>query len=151
MINELDSTLTVLAYEETTGRLQVVQTISTLPEDFEGISHCADMHVSPSGEFVYGSNRGHDSIVVYEIDQRTGKVSYVGHESTQGRTPRNFAIDPSGSFLLAANQDSDTIVTFRIDPQTGKLDSTGNVAQVPAPACLKLVSDIWTTFGRDAR
>ena len=140
VINELDSTLTAFTYDETTGTLQEVQTVSTLPEGFGGISHCADVHVSPSGEFVYGSNRGHDSIVVFAIDQNTGKVSYVDHESTQGRTPRNFAIDPSGSFLLVANQGTDTVVTFRIDPQNGKLDSTGNVAQVPAPVCLRLAS-----------
>jgi 6-phosphogluconolactonase len=89
--------------------------------------------------FVYGSNRGHDSIVIYKIDRRSGKLSYVAHESTRGNTPRNFAIDPGGSFLLVANQDSDTIVTFRIDPLTGALQSTGQVTHVPTPVCIKMI------------
>ncbi|MDP2895232.1 MAG: beta-propeller fold lactonase family protein, partial [bacterium] len=84
------------------------------------------------------SNRGHDSIVVFAINEDTGKLTNVGHESTQGKTPRNFGIDPTGDFLLAANQNSDTIVTFRIDQTTGKLSPTGNVAHVPMPVCLKM-------------
>ena len=104
-----------------------------------GRSSCADVHVHPSGKFVYGSNRGHDSIVIYGIDEHTGGLSYIGHELTQGRTPRNFAIDPTGNFLLAANQNTDNIVTFRVDHQTGKLASTSNVAVVPKPVCLKMI------------
>jgi len=137
LINELDSTLVAFAYDKENGTLREIQTVPTLPKDFTGESTCADVHVSPSGTFVYGSNRGHDSIVVYKIDQRTGKLTYVGHESTQGKTPRNFAIDPTGRFLLAANQDTDTIVTFRIDKQTGELSPTGNVTKVPTPVCIK--------------
>ena len=139
VINEIDSTLTAFAYDGTKGTLRELQTVSTLPEDFKGTSHCADLHVSPSGKFVYGSNRGHDSIVIFAIDEDTGKLTYIGHELTQGKTPRNFAIDPTGAFLLAANQSTDTIVTFHIHPQTGKLTPTGHVTRVPMPVCLKLL------------
>ncbi len=139
VINELDSTLIAFTYDETHGTLEEIETVSTLPEDFSGTSHCADLHVHPSGKFVYGSNRGHDSIVIFAIDEGTGKLTYVGHESTQGKTPRNFGIDPTGTFLLAANQSTDNIVTFRIDQQTGELMSTGHVAEVPTPVCLKML------------
>jgi 6-phosphogluconolactonase len=143
VINELDSTLTAFTYDGTCGRLREVQTVSTVPEDFSGTSYCADVHVSPSGRFIYGSNRGHDSLAIFEIDQDTGRLDYVGHEPTHGKTPRGFAIDPTGTYLLAANQDTDTIVTFRIDQQTGRLMSTGHVAEVPTPVCLKMIH---TTF-----
>lgn len=139
LINELDSTMTGFTYDGTRGRLSEIQTVSTLPDGFEDTSYCADIHVSPSGKFVYGSNRGHDSIVIFESDEGTGKLTYVDHESTQGETPRNFAIDPTGTFLLAANQNGDTVVTFRMDQQTGRLMPTGHVAEVPTPVCLKML------------
>ena len=120
LINELDSTLAALSYDGRKGTFKVLQIVSTLPEGFRGESTCADVQVSPSGAFVYGSNRGHDSIVIYRIDQRTGRLTYVGHEPTRGKTPRSFGIDPTGRFLLAANQDTDTIVTFRIEPENRK-------------------------------
>jgi len=140
VINEIDSTVTAFAYDEARGTLQELQTVSALPEDFTGTSYCADVHVSPSGKYVYGSNRGHDSIVILKVDSTTGTLSYVGHQATQGKWPRNFAIDPTGSYLLAANQDSDTIVTFHVDERTGILTPTGHVASVPAPVCLKMIS-----------
>jgi 6-phosphogluconolactonase len=139
VINELDSTITVFTYNARRGSLTAVQTISTLPKDFSGANSCADLHISPSGKFLYGSNRGHDSIVLFAIEKGTGKLQYVSHEPTQGKTPRNFAIDPAGAYLLAANQNSDSIVTFRIDPLKGKLTPTGHIAEVPAPVCLKLI------------
>ena len=139
LINELDSTLAVLSYDGRKGTFKGLQTVSTLPEGFRGESTCADVQVSPSGTFVYGSNRGHDSIVIYRIDQRAGRLAFVGHESARGKTPRSFGIDPSGRFLLAANQDSDTIVTFRIDPQTGRALPTGFVTEVPTPVCVKFL------------
>jgi 6-phosphogluconolactonase len=140
LINELDSTIAAYQYDREKGRLRDIQTISTLPEDFHGLSTCADVQVAPGGQYLYGSNRGHDSIVIYKIDQSTGRLGCIGHESTRGNTPRNFAIDPAGNFLLAANQDSDTIVTFRIDPQSGKLHPTGQVTEVPTPVCVKIIS-----------
>jgi 6-phosphogluconolactonase len=113
-----------------------MQHISTLPENYDGGTTTAAVRVAPSGRFVYGSNRGHDSIVVFAVDPDTGHLSYVEHTSTQGRTPRDFNIDPTGSFLLAANQASDTIVTFRIDPATGRLTPTGHTAAVVMPVCI---------------
>ena len=89
---------------------------------------------------MYGSNRGHDSIAIYCIDEADGTLTLVGHQSTLGEAPRNFVIDPTGTFLLAANQDTDTIVTFRIDLETGALEPTGHVATVPTPVCLKFSS-----------
>ncbi len=138
-INELNSTLMAFAYTEKQGTLSEIETVSTLPEGFRGENHCADVHVSPSGKFLYGSNRGHDSIVIFAIEESTGRLTYVGHEPTQGKTPRNFAIDSTGTFLLSANQSSDTIVTFRIVQPTGRLLPTGQVASVPTPVCLKMV------------
>jgi 6-phosphogluconolactonase len=137
LINELNGTLTAFAFDPATGSLTELQTESTLPAGYSGTISCADIHVAPSGRFVYGSNRGHDSIVIFAIDPASGRLSYVGHEPTQGRTPRNFALDPSGTFLLAANQDSSTIVTFRVDTQSGRLTPTGQVTEVPAPVCVK--------------
>ncbi|MDQ3062107.1 MAG: lactonase family protein [Acidobacteriota bacterium] len=140
VINELDMTISSLAYNAKQGMLKEIQIVPTLPADFSGANTCADIHVAPNGKFLYGSNRGHDSIVSYRIDEKTGKLEYVEHTSTGGKTPRNFAIDPDGQFLLAANQNSDSIVVFRIDEKSGKLEPTGNTAQVPSPVCLKLIS-----------
>jgi 6-phosphogluconolactonase len=138
LVNELDSTVAALAYDGA-GAFAHLQTVATLPDGFGGASTCADIQVSPSGAFVYTSNRGHDSIVVHRIDPLAGTLGYVGHASTQGRTPRSFGIDPSGRFLAAANQDSDTVVTFRIDADTGALTPTGHVAAVPTPVCVKFL------------
>ncbi|HEY8562409.1 MAG TPA: lactonase family protein [Pyrinomonadaceae bacterium] len=138
LINELDLTITSLTYDETAGTLKEIQTVPTLPAgaSTDGVT-TADIHISPKGKFLYGSNRGHNSLVSYKIDENTGRLEYIEHVSTGGRKPRNFAIAPDGKFLLVANQDSDNIVVFRIDEKTGKLQSTGNVAQVPVPVCLK--------------
>jgi 6-phosphogluconolactonase len=137
VINELDSTVTAFAYEKARGRLNEIQTITTIPTDFADKNYCADVHISPSGKFLYGSNRGHNSIVVFAIDSHTGKLTFVEHVATGGKTPRNFAIDPSGRFLLAANQNSDNIVSFRIDRKEGKLTPTGPVLEIPTPVCLR--------------
>jgi 6-phosphogluconolactonase len=140
LINELDTTVTSLAYDEKLGTLKEIQTVPTLPAGVSGASNtCADIHISPNGKFLYGSNRGHNSIVSYKIDEKTGNLQYIEHVSTGGKTPRNFVIDPTGRFLLAANQNSDNVVIFRIDEKTGKLQSTGNTAQVPTPVCLKFI------------
>ncbi|MBX6773324.1 MAG: lactonase family protein [Chloroflexi bacterium] len=137
VINEIGSTLTVFAYDAERGTLAEVQTVPTLPSGFTGRNHCADIHVHPSGRFVYGSNRGHDSIAIFRIDAETGRLTVLGHEPTGGQTPRNFAIDPTGTFLYAANQNTDTIVVFRIDPESGLLQRTGVVVAVPTPVCVK--------------
>jgi 6-phosphogluconolactonase len=137
VINELDSTMSVLGYNAAGGSLRVIETVSTLPKDFTGESFCADLHISPSGKFLYGSNRGHNSIVVFRINQITGRLTYLEHISTQGNWPRNFVIDPSGRFLLVANQRSDNVIVFRIDPTSGRLTPTGHTAEIPSPVCLK--------------
>jgi len=137
VINELDSTLTAFGYDAARGALTEIQTITTVPEGFDGTNYPADVHVSQDGRFLYGSNRGHDSIVVYAIDGETGVLTYIEHVSTQGRTPRNFAIDPTGTYLVAANQDSDNLVVFRINPQTGTLTPAGQQVQVSMPVCVK--------------
>jgi 6-phosphogluconolactonase len=93
--------------------------------------------VHPSGKFLYGSNRGHDSIAIFSIDQATGKLTPQGHVPTGGKTPRNFNVDPTGKWLLAANQNSGTIHVFRIDEKTGKLTPNGEVIEVPTPVCVK--------------
>lgn len=139
LINELGSSISVLRYVADQGVFGEIETVSTLPDEFGGESTCADIHVAPSGKFVYGSNRGHDSIAMFAIDQATGRLTSLGHESTRGQTPRNFAIDPSGAWLLAANQDTSTIVPFRIHPQTGHLHPTGHITQIPNPVCIKLL------------
>ena len=139
VINELGSTLTSCTWDGAHGTLTPRQTVSTLPAGFDGRNSCADVRVAPSGRFVYGSNRGHDSIAIFAVDAATGTLTPAGHESTQGRTPRGFAIDPTGTFLLAANQESDTIVTFRIDAETGQLTPTGQVAASPSPVCVAFV------------
>jgi 6-phosphogluconolactonase len=139
VINELDSTLTAFTYDGSRGALNAVQTVTTLPDGFSGANYCADIHITPSGKFLYGSNRGHDSIVAFAIDEETGRLQYVQHQPTQGSFPRNFAIDPTGKYLLVANQKSDTIVVFRIAATNGTLTPTGHVAQVPSPVCLKMI------------
>jgi 6-phosphogluconolactonase len=137
VINELQATVTVWAKNSVDGSLREVQTVATLPLEFKGANTSADIHTSPNGRFLYCSNRGHDSIAVFKIDALSGKLTFIAHEPTGGKTPRNFAIDPTGRFLLAANQKSDSIVTFRLDPKTGRLRAPGHVAQVPSPVCLK--------------
>jgi len=137
LINELNSTLTVFDYDVKTGDLNETQTISTLPSDFSGENTCADLHISSSGRYVYASNRGHGSIVAFAVDKPNGELSVIQHQSSLGKTPRNFAIEPDGRFLVVANQNSDTIVVFAIDSQSGKLSPTGHNLKIPTPACLK--------------
>ena len=139
VINELASTITAYDLDSSTGALSEIETVSTLPDGFGEINHTADLHILPSGKFIYGSNRGHDSIAIFAIDGATGRLSLVGREPTQGSTPRGFTISPGGEFLVAANEASDTLVVFRIDQATGELSPTGDVAEVPEPTCVALV------------
>jgi 6-phosphogluconolactonase len=139
LINELDSTMTACAYDAANGMLRPLQTLSTLPEGFTGQSTCAEVQVAPSGRFLYGSNRGHDSIVIYALDPDTGMMSLVGHESTRGHIPRNFTLSRNGDFLAAANQDSNNVVMFRVDPAKGTLQPTGNVVDPGTPICVKFL------------
>lgn len=140
VINELASTVTAFSYDPKRGSLQEIQTLSTLPAGFSGTTHTAEVVAHPSGKFLYGSNRGHDSIAVFTVDAAKGTLTYVDAVPTQGKTPRNFVIDPSGQFLLAENQDSDSVVTFRIDQQTGRLTPTGDKLDTPMPVCLRFLA-----------
>ncbi len=137
VLNELGCTITLYDLGDD-GTLTPIETVPTLPEGWDGENTTADIHTSPDGAFVYASNRGHDSLAIYSIDQSTGKMTLVGHEPSQGNTPRNFAITPDGKFLLAENQDSDSIVTFRRE-NDGTLTPTGSIINVPAPVCLQLL------------
>ena len=136
-INELASTITTFDYDAADGTLTATQTIGTLPSDFAGANTTADIHVHPSGRFVYSSNRGHDSIAIFAVNADTGGLTALGHEPTRGATPRNFGIAPSCDFLLAANQDSDSVVSFRIAADSGALTPAGAVAKIPMPVCVR--------------
>ena len=135
--NELGSTVTTFWYDADNGTLSPVQTLSTLPPSFKESNTVSEVVVHPSGKYVYVANRGHDSIALFTVDATTGRLTAAGHESTEGKTPRNFSIDPSGTFLLAANQDSDSVVVFRLDPATGKLKATGQKLMIRKPVCIK--------------
>jgi 6-phosphogluconolactonase len=135
VVNELQCTLSAFSYNGAQGVLRELQTVSTLPDDYKITKDdsAAEIVVHPSGKFVYGSNRGHDSIAVFAIDSTTGTVTALERISTQGKTPRGLGIDPTGSYLIACNQDSDSLVVFRIDPQTGKLTPTGQKTAAYTP------------------
>jgi 6-phosphogluconolactonase len=139
-INELASTVTAFSYDAARGALSELQTVSTLPGGFLGDSTTAEVQVDAAGRFLYGSNRGHDSIAVFAIDAATGTLTPVEHVSTRGRTPRNFGIDPTGGYLFAANQDSGNVAILRIDAQTGRLTATGKVLEVGSPVSVKFVA-----------
>ena len=141
LINELNSTVSALAYDAAAGRFRELQTVSALPAGYEGPNSCADLHVSPNGLFLYASNRGHNSIAVFAIDSATGTLVPIQDVPTQGQTPRNFALDPSGRLLLVANQNSNNVVTFRVDSQSGQLTPTGQTVTVPSPMFLQVMED----------
>lgn len=139
LINELNGTINAFTYEE--GRLNGIQEISTLPEDYEGAVSGADIHVSPDGKFLYASNREDlNNIVIYSIDQETGQLQKIGQSSSGGVHPRNFMIDPTGRYLLVANRNSDNIVVFERNKETGLLSETGTELEISMPVCLKMMS-----------
>jgi len=139
VINEMASTITAFGYAPSTGALREIQTISTLPDGFSGESYCAEVAVHPNGKFVYGSNRGDDSIAVFACDAKNGKLTFIERVSTGGKTPRQFEIEPTGRYLLAGNQNSDTVVVFSIDPTSGRLHATGAQVQTDNPQCVRCV------------
>jgi 6-phosphogluconolactonase len=154
VINELGSTMTVFAWDAARGALREMDTLSTLPTDFRAESWCADVHAALSGKFLYGSNRGHDSIAIFRIEEPTGALTPIGHQSALGIWPRNFTIDPTGTWMVAANTGleegrpvaagvldpkDESIVVFRVDPVTGRLSPTGQKAEMSVPACVKIL------------
>jgi 6-phosphogluconolactonase len=140
VLSEVESSVTVFSYQPKTGTLTSLQTISALPKDFSGHKEAAEIAVHPSGKFLYTSNRGHDSIAVFAIDEKKGTLKSLGQVLTGGKTPRHFAIDPTGAYLLAENQESNNIVVFHIDPATGSLTPTGQTIEVPSPVCITFVA-----------
>ena len=141
LINELGSTITAFDYHHATGQLSEFQTVTTLPSGFSRSNTTADIHIHPTGRFIYGSNRGHNSVAVFSVDESSRRLTPTGHQSTHGHIPRNFAIDPSGRYLIAANQNSDTVVTFLIDAESGGLTPAGQVLDIPMPVCVRFLSD----------
>jgi 6-phosphogluconolactonase len=140
VINELAYTVTAMTYDADKGVLKTIQTISTLPEGYDKPTWTAEVQVHPSGKFLYGSNRGHNSIAIFTIDEKTGTLTAAGHQAEGINTPRNFGIDPTGKFMLVANQDGDSILVFRIDDRTGALQATGAKVEVGKPVCVKFLA-----------
>jgi 6-phosphogluconolactonase len=140
VVNEVNGSIEAMRADTVTGLLTRFQVISTLSEGNSREAACADIHISPSGKYLYASNRGNiNNIAMYEIGTETGQLTLIGHQPVKGKTPRNFIIDPTGTYLLVANQNSDNIVTFRIDQANGTLIETGFEVTVPAPVCLKFL------------
>ncbi len=137
--NEMTSAVTVLNLDQATGVTKAKQTISTLPAGFDGDNSTAEVLVHPSGHFLYCSNRGHDSIASFAINQDTGRLTATGHTSSGGNTPRNFGITPDGQYIVAANQRSDDVAVLKVDQDTGKLTPTGSSIKVPHCICVRFV------------
>jgi 6-phosphogluconolactonase len=135
---ELSSTVSQYYFHPDKMTIRHLQRVSTLPETFQENNSAADIHLSPDLKFLYVSNRGHNSIAIYRVDALTGELTPVGHQSTLGKTPRNFYVDTQGEFVLVANQDSDDIVFFTRNNETGLLQDTGIKLKVPSPVCLKM-------------
>lgn len=137
VINELNNTITAMRWEKETGALEIFQTVPTLPADFKGENTTSEINITPDGQFLYGANRGHNSLAAYKIDTTTGQLTLIGHTSTQGEIPRNFAISPDGRFLYAANQNTDNILIFSTSTD-GKLQYRNEV-KMPTPVCIEFV------------
>lgn len=137
-VNEMAMTVTSMFWDGTAGKLVEVETVSTIPGPVEKGQSTAEILAHPSGNFVYASNRGHDTIAVFNVDKR-GKLARTENQPTLGKTPRNFGISPDGNWLIAANQNSDSVVVFKIDPATGVLRPTGQKMEVPMPVCVRFL------------
>jgi 6-phosphogluconolactonase len=136
VINELASAITGYAYDPEGGRLKEVETVSTLPPYFDGKNTAAEIGIHPTGKFLYASNRGNETVVLFEVDREKGTLTYVEEQGTGGKTPRHFGIQPSAQHLTIANQDSDTLLICRIDAGNGRLKPSGVFAAAPSPACV---------------
>jgi 6-phosphogluconolactonase len=135
VINELDSTISTFAYDEKTGALKELQTLSSLPGYYDGPNKAAEIGIVPSGKFLFASNRGNETVVLFAIDSEKGTLTWVEEQNTGGKTPRHFGIQPSGKHLAICNQDSGTVLVCRIDAGNGRLKPSGVFAEVPSPAC----------------
>ena len=139
VVNEMSSTVTAFRYDAAAGVLREVQTVSTLPEYFTGANTGAEVDVHPSGKWLYVSNRGHNSVVLFNVDSDKGTLTYVEEQVTRGVKPRHFGIEPSGKYLAIGNQDSDTVLVAHIDAGNGRLMPMGVLANVPSPVCVKFL------------
>jgi 6-phosphogluconolactonase len=139
VINEIKCTMNALHYTPE-GKFEIVQTISTLPHELREGYSTAEVQVHPSGKFVYGSNRGQNSIAAFKIDPETGKLTLIGHQGEGIKTPRNFGIDPTGKWMIVGNQDGDSMIVYAINPDSGELSPTGTMVEVGAPVCVKFVA-----------
>lgn len=140
VLSEMESSVTAFSYNGKNGTLAKLQTVSALPPGYSGRKEAAEIALHPSGKFLYTSNRGHDSIAIFALDEKKGTLRPLGQVLTGGKTPRHFAIDPTGAYLLAENQESNSIVVFHIDPATGGLTPTGQTAPVPSPVCITFLA-----------
>jgi 6-phosphogluconolactonase len=140
VINEIDSTVIAFSYDASAGALKELQNISTLPGYYHGPNSAAEVGVHPSGKYLYASNRGNETVVLFEIDHDKGTLTYVEEQNTGGKTPRHFGIQPSAKHLVIANQDSDTLLACRIDSGNGRLKPSGVFASAPTPTCVKFFS-----------
>jgi 6-phosphogluconolactonase len=140
VIGEMANTVTAFDWDGDKGSFHELQSVSTLPKDFKGENTTAELVVHPKGRYLYGSNRGHDSIAVYAIDPAKGMLTQIEDVSTLGKEPRNFALDPTGAYLFAANQNSNTVVVFRVNPSNGRLTPTGEKVEVVSPVCVTFVA-----------
>ena len=138
VINEHGNSVTALDFDAATGALTVKQTLSTLPADFTGKSYCADLKITPDGRFLYGTNRGHDSIAIYGLAD-DGRLTLVGIEPSLGIGPQNLAITADGGWLLCANMPGKNVAVFRIDAKTGTLKSAGTPTELASPSCIMLL------------
>jgi 6-phosphogluconolactonase len=132
----MGSSLTTFSYDAAHGILHPLETISTLPKDYQGIDNSAELFFHPNGRFLYGSNRGHDSITLFAVDPVKGTATRVENIPSEGKTPRGFGIDPTGNYLIAGNEDTNSLLVFRIDPKTGHLTPTGQKEEVSQPVCV---------------
>jgi 6-phosphogluconolactonase len=139
VINELSNSVTVFDFDADSGILIEKQTIATVPKDFAGKSYSADLKITPDGRFLYGTNRGHDSIAAYRIGDG-GQLTLIGIEPSLGKGPQNLAITPDGKLLLCANMPGNNVAVFRIDPKDGTLTSVGAPVSVPSPSCIRVMS-----------
>lgn len=138
VIEELASSITSYDLDPVSGALTPDQTVPTIPETFNDTNYCADIHIHPNGKLLYASNRGHDSLAIYRINENTGELTFIAYQTVFGKWPRNFLIDPEGDFIFVVNQNSDNLVIFLVNPETGLLKRTNQEINIPNPVCVKI-------------
>lgn len=140
VINELSSDILVLEYDNKDLCFKEIQYISALPKEYDGISYGAAIHITPNNEYLYASNRGHDSLAIFKINKTTGGLQFLCHCSTLGNFPRDFVIDPTGNFVFVANQNSNTVIPFAIVKESNRLEQVSEAIKIPSPVCIKILS-----------